>query len=75
MLSVTLLLQYQSMQITLKQQYKLFYIIELLNLDHLYTLLLIEDNDMSIKKWHTFEHFWELDIPLEQLILLGQMAL
>ena len=37
-----------------KQQSKLFYTIGLLNLDHPYTLLLIEDQNMSIKKRHTF---------------------
>ena len=25
--------------------------------------------------WHTFVHLWELDVPLEQLNLPGQMAL
>ena len=54
---------------------KFFYTIELLNLDEPFTLLLIEDRNMSIKKWHNFVHLWELDIPLEQLILLGHTAL
>ena len=30
---------------------------------------------MSTKKWHTFVHSWEFDTPLEQLILVGPMAL
>ena len=29
---------------------------------------------MLTRKWHTSVHLWELDTPLEQLILLGQMA-
>ena len=37
-------------------------------------LYLVTDRG-SIKKWHTFVHLWELDVPLEQPILLGQMAL
>ena len=49
--------------------------IELLNLVHLYTLSLIADPNMVTRKWHTSVHLWELDTPLEQLILLGQMAL
>ena len=75
MLSVTLLLQYLSNQITPKLQLGLFYITGLLNLDHLYTLSLIVDQNMLTKKWHTFVHLWEFVILLEQLTLLGQMAL
>ena len=31
-------------------------------------------SEYVITKWHTFLHLWELDTPLEQPILLGQMA-
>ena len=34
-------------------------------LDHPYTLLLIEDHNMSIKKWPTLVHLWVLDTPPE----------
>ena len=29
-------------------------------MDHPYSLLLIEDQNMLIRKWHIFVHFWEL---------------
>ena len=45
-LLATLLLQYPSNRITLKLQSKPFYTIGLSNLDHLYTLLLIVDQNM-----------------------------
>ena len=32
-------------------------------------------SNMQTKKWHTFVHLWDFVILLEQLILLGQMAL
>ena len=67
--------KYPSNQITLKLQSKPFYTIGSLNLDHPYTLSLIVDQNTSTKKWHTFVRLWEFVIPLEQLILLGQMAL
>ena len=41
----------------------------------IYILSLIVDQNMLIKKWHTFAHLWEFVILLEQLTLLGQMAL
>ena len=47
----------------------------ILNLDHPYILSLIVDQNMLIKKWHTFAHLWEFVILLEQLTLLGQTAL
>ena len=47
----------------------------IIKFDHPYTLLLIEDQNTLIKKWHAFVHLWASDIPLEQLIFLGQMAL
>ena len=49
--------------------------IGLLNLDHPYILSLIVDQNMLIKKWHTFVHLWEFVTLQEQLTLLGQMAL
>ena len=49
---------------------KLSYTIGLLNLDHLYILSLIVDQNMLIKEWHTFVHLWEFVILLEQLTLL-----
>ena len=58
-----------------KTAIKLSYTIGLLNLDHPYILSLIVDQNMLIKKWHTFAHLWEFVILLEQLILLGQTAL
>ena len=57
-----------------KLQSKPSYTIGILNLDHPYTLLLIVDQNMSIKKWHIFVHLWEFAILLEQPFLLGQMA-
>ena len=38
-------------------------------------LVTVVDQNMSIRKWHIFVHLWEFVILLEQLILLGQMAL
>ena len=75
MLLVTLLLQYPSNQTTQRLLSKLSYTIGLLNLDHPYILSPIVDQNMLIKKWHTFVHLWEYVILLEQLTLLGQMAL
>ena len=74
-LLVTLLLQYPSNQTTQRLLSKLFYTIGFLNLDHPYILSLIVDQNMLIKKWHTFVHLWEFVILLEQLTLLGQMTL
>ena len=37
----------------------------IIKLDHPYTLLLIEDHNMSIKKWPTLVHLWVLDTPPE----------
>ena len=73
-LSVTLLLQYRSNQITQRLLSKLFYTIGLLNLDHPYILPLIVDQNMLKKNWHTFVHLWEFATLQEQLTLLGQMA-
>ena len=75
MLLVTLLLQYPSNQTTQRLLSKLSYTIGLLNLDHPYILSPIVDRNMLIKKWHTFVRLWEYVILLEQLTLLGQMAL
>ena len=69
------LLQYPSNQTTQRLLSKLFYTIGLLSLDHSYILSVIVDQNMLIKKWHTFVHLWEFVILLEQLTLLGQMAL
>ena len=74
-LLVALLLQYPSNHITLKLQSNLFYTSGSLNLDHPITWSLIVDQNMSTNKWHNFVHLWEFVIPLEQPILLGQMAL
>ena len=64
-----------SNQTTQRLLSKLFYTIGLLNLDHLYILSLIVDQNMLIKKWHTFVHLWEFVLLQEQLTLRGQMAL
>ena len=72
---VTLLLQYPSNQTTQRLLSKLFYTIGILNLNHPYTLSLSVDQNMLIKKWHTFVHLWEFVTLQEQLTLLGQMAL
>ena len=42
-----------------KTAIKISYTIGLLNLDHLYILSVIVDQNMLIKKWHTFVHLWE----------------
>ena len=47
----------------------------IIKLDHPFILSLIVDQNMLKKKWHTFVHLWEFVILLEQLTLLGQMAL
>ena len=38
-------------------------------------IYLVTDQNVLIKKWHTFVHLWEFVILLKQLTLLGQMAL
>ena len=53
---------------------KLSYIIGSLNSDQPYILLLIEDQNTVMKKWHIFVHIWEVDTPLEQHFLRAQMA-
>ena len=42
-----------------KTAIKTYLTIGLLNLDNLYILSLIVDQNMLIKKWHTFVHLWE----------------
>ena len=55
-LLATLLLQYPSNQTTQKLQSELSYIIGVLNLDHQHILLLIVDQNMLTRKWHTSVH-------------------